>query len=1046
MLAIKKGSQRFTLLLLEENESYLANWMAHCTWPLKGESTFQADDRIAGTLRLGSKSLFFEPDDVRLPIARLPFAHTTRLEGEAKGSFVMVCSLMTKMKANMADAPYVTHKEVSTWHFQLAYAGLVSFLPLAHQCLVACKLPYAEREAALAAIAQSQARECVFDTSRLVDFGERMQLNTPAEQLTPLVREGGRLLVTDQRLYFQPLHDIAGNAPVRWRDLASVAAVAKRRSSLRHTGMEVFFLDPCPLEGSSSVAHDSNSAGFGGTPSIFFAFATQQERDHAVAVLSQQPLLGSGLEGGFEATGPRALVLEGQPDSLHNATLAWQRGVITNFDYLLFCNLAAGRSFNDLAQWPVFPWILSDYKSSTLDLGDESSFRDLSKPVGALNQQRLELMRGRYRDMEGGPDPPFMYGTHYSCPGYIMYWLVRAAPAHLLRLQNGKFDAPDRMFLSVGDSWGSVTSMAADVKELIPEFFLPNARFLRNEDRLALGSRQSGKMVGDVELPPWCSGPPDFLQLHRAALESPPVSATLHHWLDLIFGYKQSGAEALAADNVFHHLTYEGAVDVESITDSHTRLAMEAQINEFGQCPRQLFATPHPPRVSVPSVAEAQRISAAAMEAGRERAKGGTSADASCIAISLALLSTIASMSTEPVPLFGGRAEHEAPPIPQMTQASEVSSTPASAPASEPAPSPNSAPHQQADSSSPEPTTSSSTMTSSSPPLPPATSRPDLRVPERMRNWSGKLGAGHNGSLKVFEMESGSQVRAAKLGAVPLTSLALLDTPVSTSGDSASNPNGCAHVLVGSYDNRVYSHSPQERKLQGSWEAHDDAVSCLSVPSQTGDVVVSASWDCSVRLWSLAEARAPWLSGSPTPLSEIQDHDAGIWAMAVNGRGSIVATGTEEGAVCVWDTRNSTSACQVSVSQECVRGLAFTPSETLLVVAVSDGRLCLLDMRKQGASLASVALGVPARCCLADDGLAVAGTAVGQVQLWDIAHQQGQAVHTQGTAALPSQSGMHTPLAWGAVQSPINGLWAGASGSAGNCLVTAHEDGSVRWM
>lgn len=60
------------------------------------------------------------------------------------------------------------------------------------------------------AIAQSRARECVFDTSRLVDFGERMQLNVPAEQLTPLVREGGRMLITDRHLYFQPLHDIAG--------------------------------------------------------------------------------------------------------------------------------------------------------------------------------------------------------------------------------------------------------------------------------------------------------------------------------------------------------------------------------------------------------------------------------------------------------------------------------------------------------------------------------------------------------------------------------------------------------------------------------------------------------------------------------------------------------------------------------------------------------------------------------------------------------------------------------------------------------------------
>ena len=40
----------------------------------------------------------------------------------------------------------------------------------------------------------------------------------------------------------------------------------------------------------------------------------------------------------------------------------------------------------------------------------------------------------------------FLYGTHYSAPGYVLYYLVRAAPEYLLCLQNGKFDQPNRLF------------------------------------------------------------------------------------------------------------------------------------------------------------------------------------------------------------------------------------------------------------------------------------------------------------------------------------------------------------------------------------------------------------------------------------------------------------------------------------------------------------------------------------------------------------------------------------------------------------------------
>ncbi len=122
----------------------------------------------------------------------------------------------------------------------------------------------------------------------------------------------------------------------------------------------------------------------------------------------------------------------------------WQKKEITNYEYLLFLNEAADRTFSDLTQfslliilfnlnrYPVFPWIIQDYTSPSIDLNNPKVYRDLSKPIGALNPEKLEKSRERYRIM---PDPKFMYGTHYSAPGYVIGYLVRKHPQYMLKFQ-----------------------------------------------------------------------------------------------------------------------------------------------------------------------------------------------------------------------------------------------------------------------------------------------------------------------------------------------------------------------------------------------------------------------------------------------------------------------------------------------------------------------------------------------------------------------------------------------------------------------------------
>ena len=200
----------------------------------------------------------------------------------------------------------------------------------------------------------------------------------------------------------------------------------------------------------------------------------------------------------------------------------------------------------------------------------------------------------------------------------------------MLCLQNGRFDHADRIFTDIKATWESVIRNPADVKELIPEFYEGSGDFLLNTQRLELGTRQDGLKVDDVILPPWASDSKDFVKKCREAMESEYVSKNLNHWIDLIFGFKQRGKEAERACNVFYHITYEGAVDVDSIKDPVERNSIMLQIREFGQTPKQIFFRPHPARdVSSPSIDSTRTSTSRKMPSGVVGLVGGSSSNRS---------------------------------------------------------------------------------------------------------------------------------------------------------------------------------------------------------------------------------------------------------------------------------------------------------------------------------------------------------------------------------------------------------------------------------
>ncbi|POM78611.1 Hypothetical protein PHPALM_3843, partial [Phytophthora palmivora] len=470
---------RFSLLLLSDGEFFLDDHGA-CRYLEANAFTHR---KVQGRIKVCTRGLFFVPLDLQLPILRFPFRCMTaepvtecfvqpptisEEPGNEAASVAMVyLTFQTKqvieMRERGIDHPYVykdTTEDSSDirsssssslsgdmpikYIFTLQHVTYEAFLASIHVIYEVANLPRqmltkTEEETLLAPILAPRLTD-KFDPSLLIDFRERllMEAGSVADRIEPLLKFPGCLMLTTLRLYFQPapLNNVFD--PVLNWEYTNIDQVYKRRYLLQQIGLEIYLRNG---------------------DSFFFSFRSSKERDDFYSLMVGQPEL-----------------LRCRRKDLQYMMRKWQRRELSNFDYLQFLNHASGRTRNDLTQYPVFPWILRDYTSSEIDLDDPKVYRDLTKPIGALDEERLEYFKARYEMMPRGEEaegmpPPFLYGTHYSTPGYVLYFLVRKLPEYMLCLQSGKFDAPERLFRSIKATWDGCVSNHTDVKELIPEFF-----------------------------------------------------------------------------------------------------------------------------------------------------------------------------------------------------------------------------------------------------------------------------------------------------------------------------------------------------------------------------------------------------------------------------------------------------------------------------------------------------------------------------------------------------------------------------------------------
>ena len=312
----------------------------------------------------------------------------------------------------------------------------------------------------------------------------------------------------------------------------------------------------------------------------------------------------------------------------------WLHNKLSTFNYISILNFACDRSFNDVNQYPIFPWL------TALDTNTKPSkviLRNFIYPVSIQLEDKRQQVIKKYQTFQPNKHG-FVnhFNSHYSAAAFLYFYLVRVNPFayNMIKLQAGEFDNPNRIFHSFYEIL-EVLLKYNDNRELIPELFYFPEMFI-NLNFYNLGIRSADKRrIHNLLFEDYydkyhdsntlsTNNPVEFMCRYRRLLESNNINSKLHHWIDNVFGVNQfikDHEQRLHHCNTFHKYSYAENVSLEDKLNKMNTQQLDngviwkkirnkiCCILNFGQCPKRVFTALHPQKHHEHNVDSSQRSS-----------------------------------------------------------------------------------------------------------------------------------------------------------------------------------------------------------------------------------------------------------------------------------------------------------------------------------------------------------------------------------------------------------------------------------------------------